>query len=359
MSAQGGEPPTVSVSIRAMSGQERRAEQLAEQLDGAFVRICRTGVGTDAGAVAEAWQPWTRRATHHMVLDAAVRPHPSLVAQVHDAVGGRPRAALRFFTPGDGYASHALRVAAFAGHPWLVPPGPDPTSIAVVLPTPEAAEFARSVPAGDDAPEGVLLQRFAEERGLALLASTADLVQCDEPRAHAPATAFLPAEVAPAEWWRRDTLPAPPLIPVVHLRDGQPLSYEAVPGTTDGWRLRARRDVPTPHARRFARVMHERLLGTEVARSHLRAAAVLLGVAGVLRDQLLLAAAWGRPSDGFGVAVARESAATLALGTLAEAVPAARRPDGAAELRETFEALYEEMTAILRGSPRPEHGADP
>ncbi len=106
--------------------------------------------------------------------------------------------------------------------------------------------------------------------------------------------------------------------------------------------------------------MQERLLGTEVARSHLRAAAVLLGVAGVLRDQLLLAAGQGRPSDEFGTAVAREAAATLALGPLAEAVPAASRPDGAAELRDAFRVLYDEMTAILgTAPPGPARGADP
>lgn len=360
MSAHGGESPTVSVSIRTAAGDEERAERLAEQLDGALVRISRTNTEADVGAEAGAWQPWTRRATHHLVLDAAVRPHPRLIAQVHEAIAGRPGAALRLFTPGDGYASHALRVAAFSGRPWLMPPGPDPSAVAVVLPLPEAAEFARSLQVGEVAPAGVLLHRFARERGLALLASTADLVQPDLPGTHAPGTAFLPAAVAPADWWQRETLLAPPSIPVVHLRDGEPLSYEAVPGAADSWRLRARRDVPTPHARRFARMMHDRLLGTEVARSHLRAAAVLLGVAGVLRDQLVLASDRGRPSDGFGAAVAREAAATLALGTLPEAVPAAGRPDGAAELRDAFQTLYEEMTGILGGSlPMPERGADP
>ncbi|WP_312673290.1 hypothetical protein [Microbacterium sp.] len=356
MSAQGGEPPTVSVSIRTVAGEEQRAEELAGQLDGALVRICRTSAETEAAA----WQPWTRRATHHLVLDAAVRPHPRLLAQVHAAVAGRPAAALRLFTPGDGYVSHASRVAAFSGRPWVVPPGPDASSVATVLPVPEAARLARSVEVGDGTPEGVLLHRFAAERGLDLLASTADLVQVDRPGSYSPATAFLPSAVAPEEWWQREPLPSSPSIPVVHLRDGEPLSYEAVPGTPDGWRLRPRRDVPTPHARRFARLMHELLLGTEVARSHLRAAAVLLGVAGVLRDQLLLASTRGRPTDAFGTAVAREAAATLALGTLAETVPAVGRPDGAAELRDAFQTLYDEMAGILHASPRePEHGGDP
>lgn len=343
MSAHGGESPTVSVSIRTGPGEDAHAAQLAARLDGAPVRICPTG--------AAAWRPWTRRATHHLVLDAAVRPHPHLLAQVQEAVAAQPRAVLRLFTRSDGYASHASRVAAFSGCSWFVPPGPDPSSVAVVLPVPEAAEFARSVPGGDLDPVGLLLQRFAAEQGLSLLASTADLVQLEGAGAHAPATAFLSAAMAPADWWRRPSLVSPSSIPVVHLRDGEPLSYESVPGTPDGWRLRTRREVPTPHARRLARVMQERLLGTEVARSHLRAAAVLLGVAGVLRDQLLLAAGWGRPSDEFGTAVAREAAATLALGTLAEAVPAASRPDGAAELRDAFRVLYDEMTAILGTAP--------
>lgn len=181
MSAHGGESPTVSVSIRTAAGDEERAERLAEQLDGALVRISRTNTEADVGAEAGAWQPWTRRATHHLVLDAAVRPHPRLIAQVHEAIAGRPGAALRLFTPGDGYASHALRVAAFSGRPWLMPPGPDPSAVAVVLPLPEAAEFARSLQVGEVAPAGVLLHRFARERGFALLASTADLVQPDRP----------------------------------------------------------------------------------------------------------------------------------------------------------------------------------
>lgn len=359
MSAHGGKPPTVSVSIRADAGDEDRAAALAAQLDGAPVRICRVGGGSEA-AVGAAWLPWTRRATHHLVLDAAVRPHPHLLAQVRDAVAGRPGAVLTFFTPGDGYAAQALRVAAFAGRPWLVPPGPEPSPVATVLPVREAADFARSLALGGAVEEGVLLHRFARDRGLARLASSPDLVQRDSSGVHAQATAFLPSEVAPADWWLREALVAPPQIPVVHLRDGEPVSYEAVAGTADGWRLRARREIPTPHARRLARATHERLFGTEVARSDLRAAAVLLGAAGVLRDQLLLASERGGPSDGFGAAVAAESAATLPVATLRQVVPAATRAEGAAELREAFRALRDEMADILHGSPAgPAHGADP
>ncbi|WP_158297120.1 hypothetical protein [Zhihengliuella sp. ISTPL4] len=360
MSAHAEKPPNVSVSIRAAVGEVRRAEEVAAQLEGVPVRICRIGEGQDNGSAAVAWLPWTRRATHHLVLDAAVNPHPDFVTQVHDAVAGRPRAVLTLFTPGGSYPSHALRVAAFAGRPWLMSPPAESSTVATVLPVSEAVDFARYVacaPAGD---EGALLHRFAEQRGLAVLASSPDLVQVQRAEAHAQATAFLPDVVAPADWWRRQTLLTPQRFSVVHPRDGEPVSYEALAGTTDGWRLRARRDVPTPHARRFTRVMHDRLLGTDVARSDLRAAAVLLGAAGVLRDQLLLASEVGGPPGGFGVALARESAATLPVATLGQSIPAATRADGAAELRNAFRALRDDMAEILGMPPAgPAHGADP
>lgn len=345
-----GESSTVGVTIRTAAGEEDRAEELATQLDGALIRISRVGAGTEAGSAAAAWRPWTRRATHHLVLDASARPHPEFLSQIHDAVAGRPDAGLTLFTPAGGYSSHAVRMAAFAGRPWVVSPGVEPFSGATVLPSRAAADFARCFAQGSAGAESAALHRFTRERHLLVLASSPDLVQRDMTGAQAQATAFVSGEVATADWWRREAMPAPLRIPVVHLRDGEPVSYEAGAGANGDWRLRARRDVPTRHPRWLARAMRERLLGTETARSDLRAAAVLLGVAGVLRDQLLLASAQGRPSNGFGTAVARESAATLAVGTLGQVIPAVTRPDRAAELRDAFRALHDEMTGILLGS---------
>lgn len=361
MSAHGGEPPSVSVSIFARARDAECGAELAAQLEGAPVRVCRVeDAGVDGLGAADVWRPWTRRATHHLVLDAAVRPHPQLLRQVRDAVAAQPSALLSFFTPGDDHGSHVVRVAAFAGRPWAVPPGAGPSPVATILPSREAAVFARSLETRSGSGDGEGLRRFARARGLARFASNPALVRLGPADPHPGATAFLPAEEAPAAWWRGEPLTTLASIPSVHLRDGEPVSWEVVEGAAETWRVRARREMPAPHARRLARLIRERLLSADVARSDVRAAAALLGVGGVLRDQLVLAARVGRPSDGFGEAVARESAATLPVATLWHAIPAAVRPGGAAEVRDVFQALHDEMAVILRRSlPAPPRGADP
>lgn len=352
----GGSAPTVSVSIPARPGTEVRAQDLALRLDGAAVQVVAEPAETSSRRRRDrpSWRPWMRRASHHLVLHGDAVPHPDLLAQLHAAVAAQPDAMLSMFTPWDSYASHAVRIAAFAGRPWVTPPGKTLTPIATVLPADAAAEFADAADPRAMSNEGEALLRFARARGLAHYASNPSLVQVhagrhDRSVDEAAATAFLPETAPPASWWCGEPLPTPRRLPVIHVRDGEPVSYEAPEGADDRWRIRSRRELATPHSRRLMRVVRDRLHCTETARSDLRAAASLLGAARVLCDQLVLAEASGPTPEGFGGLCARESAATLPLGSLRLTVPALATEDGAAEIRAAFVGIHDDVLEVLDG----------
>ncbi|MFD7870292.1 hypothetical protein ACFV3I_07300 [Microbacterium sp. NPDC059771] len=348
--------PTLSVSIRALPGLENRAVALAHELRSAPVQIVSDGIEPSArrGSPRPVWQPWSRRATHHLVLSGDVDAHPALLAQVRDAVRRQPAAVLSFFSGWDTYASHAVRIAAFAGRPWVAPPGKTASVVATVLPVAVAAELAA---ADDSAPvdDGEALFRVIRSRGLSHFASNPSLVQVADLRPDGAgaaraerATAFLPTAEAPAAWWAGDPLPTPMQVPAIHVSDGEPVSYEAPLDGDDRWRIRSRRAIPAPHSRRLTRIIRDRLLCTEVARSDLRAAASLLGAASVLCDQLLLAARAGSsPPEGFGELSARESAGTLPLGALGRTVAALSEDGGRTEVHAAFLAIRDDVLEVL------------
>ena len=353
MTTQSGEPtPTLSVSVRALPGGESRAVALAEALRPFPVRVVADAVEEPErrGTPRPAWRPWSPGASHHLVLSGSATVHPAFLAQTRDAVARQPDALLSFFTAWDSYASHAVRIAAFAGRAWVTPPGKTLSAVATVLPVAMAAEFAEG-DARSPASEGEALFRFARSRGLASYASNPSLVEFCSASTTSPeperATAFLADTEAPASWWGRDPLSVPTQIPAIHVRDGEPVSFEAPREGDDRWRIRSRRPIPAPHSRRLTRIVRDRLLCTEVARSDLRAAASLLGAASVLCDQLVLAARIGPPPEGFGELSAREAAASLPLGTLHRVIEPLSREDARAEVRTAFIAIRDDVLDVL------------
>ncbi len=352
-----GSTPTVSVSIVASSSRTSGAAALAERLSDMPVRIIADpdpGRPLSVNGLAkQAWLPWARRATHHLVLQDDVLIPAKLARQVADAAAGQPTAALSFFSEWGSSTSHALRVAAFAGRAWVGQPDTYLSTIAMLLPVDVAAAFSDAIDPTSPVPDDEAAFAFVRSRGLSHYASNPNLVQLPS-TGDSRATVFLPDAAAPRSWWRSAPLDALREIPAIDWREGEPISYEAplVPG--EDWRVRPRGESVSPHARRLTRILRDRLLCSEVARSDLRAAAALLGAATVLCDQMTLASQFGAAPSGFGELAAREAAATLAAGTLRQRVSALVEGDeGAEEIRTAFLGIHDDVRDVLDAADAP------
>lgn len=356
MDPRGGDfSPTLSVAVMARSGRQAGARALAAQLTDVPVRIVSgrsVGEGdpiTPSRVAKVAWQPWTRTASHHLVVQDDVVLHPEFLRQVKDAVAARPDAVLSFFTEWGSYTSHALRVAAFSGRPWVAQPDDYLSTIAMAMPAGIARAFAESIDSQSPAPDDETVFDFVRAHQLPHFASNPNLVQLAGPGDASRATAFLPELVAPARWWTGEPLTELQAIPAIDWQAGEPVSFEA--GANGGpWTVRPRRESTGPHARRLTRIARDRLLVTRAAGSDLRAAAAMLGAATVLCDQLVVASAYGPEPADYGESCARESAATLPVGTLRSAVPALEDAEVAAEVRAAFLAIHDDAQEVLRWS---------
>jgi hypothetical protein len=344
------------VSIVARSAGSPNAEALARQLEGALVRVVADPGPDDptrANRLAkEAWLPWSRSATHHLVIPDDVVLHPDFLRQARDAVASQPDAVLSFFAEWGSPASHALRIAAFSGRAWVAQPDTYLSTIAMVMPVTAAAAFSETLDPESTAPDDEAAFAFVRSQGLAHFVSNPNLVQLsssDGDGGNSRATCFLPDEVAPASWWRGGPLTALPRIPAIDWRSGEPMILDAPVRDGDPWRARPWQESGGPHVRRFTRIVRDRLLCTEVARADLRAAAALLGAATVLSDQLVLAAEFAAAPTDFGESCARESAATLPDGALRQVVGALAQAETAAEIRAAFLAIHDDVRDVLQG----------
>ncbi|QGQ19874.1 hypothetical protein GC089_12445 [Cellulomonas sp. JZ18] len=300
-----------------------------------------------------AWRPWHASATHHLLLQDDVTLPPDFGRHVTAAVAARPDAALSFFSEWGSFTSHALRVGAYAGYPWVRQPDTYLATQALVLPVGHADALAHLLAGADlDEPDDHAVHRYVTGAGIEHLVSSPNLVQHDDRpsvvgngamgarRATVPLAASAPPS---ATWWRGDALTSLRRVPSVFWRHATPSSYEQGPGPAAPW-------VVAPTQRTFGDA-HEDVVARVHAmlRSALRApvdgpvGAVLPDVAVTTAAQLAVARALRAGRRGAGAAPADAATADAAAAAAARTVaPGGLRtldPQGAVDWARIGEAM--------------------
>lgn len=353
-------PPALSVAVMAGSARPGAAERLEAALVPLPVRVVRDpspgGPLRTSRVAKRAWRPWTRTATHHLVLRDDVELPPSFLPHLQEAVASRPSAVLSLVTERSSLAANAVRIAAFSGHAWVAQPDAALSTVAMVMPVGAAGAFADGLDADSCAPLDESVFRFVVANGLSHFAAVPDLVQLVAPAdqagesgRRAGATVFLPEPGSPEGWWRRPPVAELRRVPVIDGRTGAPASFEA-PDAGHRWVLRPHRELWGRHSRRLSRVVQERLLSSAPAQSELRVAAALLGAATVLCDQLLLAAPLGAATGAFAESVSREAAASLVPGAFAQLADTLGPAVHAPEVADLFRGIHDDVRTILAAS---------
>lgn len=321
--------PRISVSVMAHPKRAPQAESLAAELTNLPTRVVfdpdPNGPPSSVRVAALAWRPWDDSATHHLVIQDDVLLHPQFTTQLRDAVRSQPHAALSFFSEWGSFTSHAVRVAAFTGAPWVRQPDTYLATVAMVLPTSHAHRFADALARSDaDLPDDHAAFQYVRDNNLRHYVSNPNLVEHD----HLPslvgntgqglrrATTFVPDEVAPSSWWLTEPYDNFTVVPSIHWTSGTPSSYEAPSDPNERWEIRRRREHWGE-----AREMISSLVVNETAPlinavDDVRLRAALLDAATILSDQIALASRSAPSVDGFSAACATEAARTLAPGSL-------------------------------------------
>ena len=137
---------TVAISIMAHPDRSSGAEDIARRCGRLPVRIAYdpdpTGPPQTIRTARVAWRPWHPGATHHLVLQDDVALHPDFDQHVSSAIAARPESVLSFFSEWGSFTSHALRIAAYGGFPWVRQPDTYLGTQAIAMPVARAAELA-------------------------------------------------------------------------------------------------------------------------------------------------------------------------------------------------------------------------
>lgn len=328
--------PRVSVSVMAHPRRAAAARDIARACGTLPARVVLDpepgGPPSTVRTARLAWRPWSPGATHHLVLQDDVTLPPDLDRHVLAAVTAQPDAALSFFSEWGSFTSHALRIGAYGGYPWVRQPDTYLATQALVLPVGHAEALAGHLGTADlTEPDDHVVHRYASAAGLPHLVSNPNLVEHDAGssligngemgarRATVPLAAEAPL---PPSWWRGDALTSLTRVPSVFWRDPVPSSYEQGPDAGAAWTLApARRTFGTQHDEVTGRV-HALLRsaldgpgGADLLEGPVGAA--LPGVAVVTAAQVAVARSLrARPASATAAAGATQAARTVAPGAL-------------------------------------------
>lgn len=352
--------PRIGVSVMAHPRRAVQADALAADLTDLPTRVVfdpdPSGPPSSVRVATLAWRPWCESATHHLVIQDDVRLHPHFTTQVRDAVRSQPTAALSLFSEWGSFTSHAVRVAAFAGLPWVRQPDTYLATVAMVLPVHHAHRFADALArSGADVPDDHAAFQYARDNNLRHYVSNPNLVEHD----HLPslvgntgqglrrATIFVPDWVAPSSWWRKKPYEDFTALPSVHWTSGTPSSYEARSDPQARWVIRGQRDHWGEAGGLMSSLVSDETATLIEGVEDVRLRSALLGAASILVDQVVLAARLAQPLDGFAVACATEAARTLAPGSLRGLATELNTSADSKRIRETFVRLASRVRASI------------
>lgn len=245
---------SVSVSIMAHPRRADRAHNLAAQLQQFPARVVFDPSPSHSPATIrtarEAWVPYAG-CTHHLVLQDDVELHPAFESQVSDAVSAQPDAVLSFFSEWGSFTSHALRVGAFAGRPWIRQVDTYLGTQASLMSASVALDFAEYLThQSEKTPDDHAIFDFVREQNLPYFVSNPNLVEHERqaslignsPQGVRRSTIFVPEFTAPREWWQLPPLPPAKRLPTIHWSTAEATTYEApLPGTGPRWNIRPSR----------------------------------------------------------------------------------------------------------------------
>ncbi|UZN02963.1 hypothetical protein [Cellulomonas sp. S1-8] len=357
--------PRVAVSVMAHPRRAAAAADIARACGTLPARVVLDpephGPPSTVRTARLAWLPWQRDATHHLVLQDDVLLRADFDRHVTAAVAARPAAALSLFTEWGSFTSHALRIAAFGGHPWARQPDTYLGTQALVMPAGHARAFAERLAAVDLAvPDDHAVHAYTHEAGLEHLVSNPNLVQHEVGTSMVGnvamgarrATVTLPDDVPlPADWWQGEALTELTRIPSVFWRDAGPSSYERRPTPGAPWTVAPvrptfghRQDEVEARVRALLRADDAGTGGTAVG-------AALTGVAVTMTAQLAVARSLRRrPTSAAAEACAADAARTIAPGGLRTLTTAGPHPVDWPRVSDAFARLARRVeTELLPG----------
>lgn len=352
-------PPIVSVSIMAHPDRSEYADRLARQLADLPTRIVYDpeprGTPSTVRVARLAWRPWHSSATHHLLVQDDVVIHLRFVEQVQDAIRSQPTAALSFFAEWGSFTSNAVRIASFAGRPWVTQPDTYLSTTAMSLPVAEAAALSAFLCDAPDLPDDQAVFSFVHSRGLPHYVSNPNLVDHDVLpslvgngiQGVRRATNFAPDANAPADWWNRAPLTSLTRVPSVHWSTGSPSSYEAPTSEGPLWTIRAPRDHWGAYRDDLSAIIRRAFTRPTQSPADVRATSPMLAAAIILCDQISVASNYTDAATPFGRHIARESVRTLAPGTLRRVAAELGFDVDHVGVAETFLEIYENAYALL------------
>lgn len=173
----------MSLSTTVMTHAERRdqAERLADLCSDLEPTVVEDpGVGSSLVTSAAAWAMADTGASHHLVLQDDALPAEGLAAHAASLAARVPEAAISLFTEWGCRTAGRVRVAALAGEATAPVVDPYVPSLALILPSRVAREFAEHARGLDSAtPDDVALRAFLNERGVEQLVAVPNLVEHD------------------------------------------------------------------------------------------------------------------------------------------------------------------------------------
>ncbi|MGW0536819.1 hypothetical protein [Streptomyces sp. NPDC003032] len=170
----------ISSAVMTHPVRKDQAEELADRLGLGGLALDPDPDGTPSAlrTALVAWAAADSGATHHLVVQDDVAAPPGLLDLVAHCVARFPGEALVFYTNWHARNGAASRLAALAGAAWVraVPEEFTP-SLAICLPTDEAAEFRRFARDSSERHDDEMLSVFFRARGRMGLLAVPNVVE--------------------------------------------------------------------------------------------------------------------------------------------------------------------------------------
>lgn len=219
----------ISASVMAHPRRHDDARRLAAQLADFDARLVLdpdpSGLPSTMRTAQLAWIPGYQ-ATHHLVVQDDIRLRENFVTEVRNACDSRSSAALAFFCEWGSRSSHAVRLGAGLGAPWVPPTDTYIPTQALLLPAETASSLAAALALEDiDRPDDEAVYEHLVGASVTMLISIPNLVDHDfgsslignSSHGRRRATVLSESEI-PLGWWTGTPLAGLESIPSTHWR---------------------------------------------------------------------------------------------------------------------------------------------
>jgi hypothetical protein len=289
----------------------------------------------------EAWVPWSTDASHHLVLQDDIVLHPNFEDQLVDALAAQPDAIVSFFSEWGSFTSHALRVAAIAGRPFVSQPDTYLGTQAISMRVEDAAQFAAYLARVDlSVPDDHAVWQWAHENGKTHFVTNPNLVDHDVTDSLAGnafqgvrrSTVYLPSVSMPLGWWLETPLTSLRRLPAMHWLGAEPVLYVRQDGPDEQWTIRPREATWEKFGTELQPLIDRVVEGVCAPSASLEIRDTVAGLTNILADMLALGTSLRVTrdfADGPGIDAAIESLAPGCLRRLAKENPGTLRMDRA------------------------------